>query len=206
MKLSRNVGVGLLCIASLALLDGPPFALAVPNRKSPCDKLSEGVDWNTTRRPFEWKGSMKTELEWIAKEAKMSLHFDVPLPRGTICMVNPKSHEYTLTEIFDIINRRLQGQAGITLIRGETTLTVVSVDDDAKGTWMIPRVRAEDLPIRGQTEIVEVVVKLSPKEADDVFDLQRLLGDFGRVTPLVDNHFVVRSNVATLRRTLFSPP
>ena len=205
MYLFRIIAVTMLLLAGVSMMN-PPCAIAVPVRKpaweaEPLPKAR--VDWNTTRLALEMDGKpWRAVLEWFADQTGMSYKTFSP-PAGTFTFIGPKLRQYTLTEIYDIINERLQAQEKLTLLRGETTLTMVAADEELPGD-LIPRVALSELKDRGRTEIVEVVVTL--KGLDNMKDLgrevKRLLGIFGNVVPLGNNQFLLRADVATLRRIL----
>jgi hypothetical protein len=70
---------------------------------------------------------------------------------------------------------------------------------------LIPQVEVADLPERGRTEIVEVVVKLKGElnAVDFAPQARRLLGVWAIVTPLEDtNQLIIQCNVDSLRRNL----
>src|SRR5262249_18520020 len=75
---------------------------------------------------------------------------------------------YTIPEIIDILNEALQDQHFL-LIRREATFTIVQVQDDGKLNMVnLPQVRLEDLPKRGKTEVVKVIVPLKSLVAEDL--------------------------------------
>jgi hypothetical protein len=161
MKLIRSIGVGVVLLAGSSMIN-PHCALAVPVRKPvwEAETLPKArAAWNTTRIAFEMDGKpWDAVLEWFADQTGMSYKANSP-PEGTFIFVGPKSRQFTLTEIYDIINDRLQAQENLTLLRGETTLTLVSAVEELPG-HLIPRVALSELNDRGRTEIVELVVTL----------------------------------------------
>src|SRR5204863_257178 len=125
-------------------------------------------------------------------------------PSGTIRFISPKGRKYSLLEIYDIVNERLQANEKFTLLRSDISLSYVPADGDIPPS-LIPRIKYEELESRGRTEIVELVIKLrSGIDAEEIAPhLKRALAPFGAVTPFgFSNKLIVRADVATLRRQL----
>ncbi|MBI1832567.1 MAG: hypothetical protein HYR84_14090, partial [Planctomycetes bacterium] len=165
------------------------------------------VDWNERKYAFEMSGKAWPDVfRWLCEESKLVYSSSYKPPTGGITYITPKGQKYSLLEVFDIINRRLQTQEKYTLIRGDIDLSLFPADVEIPGI-LIPRLRVDnkvnELDSRGQTEIVEVMVKLKDQFiAEDIAaDVKRFLGDFGKVTPISStNSLLMRADVAALRR------
>ncbi len=151
-----------------------------------------------------------TVFEWFSDQTGMPFSSKYPPPTGSFTFINPKDlktgkpREYTRAEIFDILNEILLAQYKHTLIRLDSTLTMVPADGKFDGSWF-RRVTLEELKECARTEIVEVVVNLGGGYTAEEFapDAKRLLGDFAKVTPLpVANQLIIRADVASIRRFL----
>jgi hypothetical protein len=197
----------MLLLASLAFLSGPGSAQTKKSAPQKGD-AQQPVDWNTKRVAFEIHGQpWSAVLAWFANQAQMSWTSKAGIPVGTFTFVPGqdkwgKPRQYTLTEVFDIINERLQTEHQFIVLRGEMVLTVIFGDCVDEKPYLVPRLNLSELKQRGRTEIVEVVV--SPPagvDAREYLHAKRSLGEFGRVS--VDNaQVILRSDAATLRRLL----
>ena len=111
-----------------------------------------------------------------------------PPPGGGFTFINPtvngKPYEYTLAEAFDFINDMLILKTKHILIRTNTMITMFPADVDVPES-VIPLIHMDELPERGRTEIVKIVIRLKNHEAEDVAGkVKSLLGDLGKVTAL----------------------
>jgi hypothetical protein len=187
---------------AVATIAGP--ARAVPDRAPfGVTKPAVPVDWVNKKIAFRMQNKPWREmLDWFADQTRLPWDSAYPLPKGTFTFIPPtfdggKSREYTLVEIYDIINEIMQGSTKHTLIRREKSIMVFPIDDWKGCLGLMPCVKLRELPGRGRTEIVQVVVKLAP----DVLPLvKRCLDGDGIIRPLDndDGRFVVRASVASL--------
>jgi len=212
MTLLKRIGVGV--IVSLAFMSHAAASFA----QEPQAKNEAGVGnafvkpkWSNRSIAFEMRGKpWATVFEWFSDQSGMPFSSQYPPPTGTFTFINPKdpklgkSREYTLAEIYDIINELLQAQHKHTLIRLDSTLTMIPADVELKGSWF-RRISLDELIECARTEIAEIVVKIGGGLNAEEFapDVKRMLGDIGRVTPLVHtNQLILRADVASLRRVL----
>ncbi|MBI3824218.1 MAG: hypothetical protein HY289_16240 [Planctomycetes bacterium] len=164
-------------------------------------------NWSTTRVRFDMDGKpWKEVLTWFAGQAQMnirSLLFWRSLD-GIFRYAPPKNspRELPLTDIFDIINERLQEEHGLRLIRSEDSLALTTYNDFPGGPRP-PRVELRDLKDRGKTEIVEVLVRVKQFQNDEevAVEVKRMLGSFGHAVA-IRNHVLIVTDVASLRRVL----
>src|SRR5262249_19560646 len=125
-------------------------------------------------------------------------------PAGTINFIAPKGREFSLLEIYDLINERLQATEKFTLLRSDVSMSLVPADEDPPPS-LVPRITIEELKRRGRTEIVELLIPLKGSLVAEEFapSFKRLLGNFGRVTPIPDtNSLIVQADVSSLVRHL----
>ncbi len=131
-------------------------------------------------------------LDWFARKADLSLVAD-PLPQGTFNYSDDR--EYTPAEAIDVLNGVLSTK-GYTLIRHGRMLMVVNLEDPIPDN-LVPTVPLEDLPKKGEYELVRVLFNLellTPVEAQT--EIQKLLGPQGSVVPLIKSRQVLVTGTA----------
>lgn len=119
----------------------------------------------------------KEVMEWLAKEADLSLNLDV-IPPGTFNYSDDK--EFTPSGAIDLVNSILQFK-GYLLYRHERMLMAINVEDGIDPR-LVKLIDESDLSKRGDSEMVAVLIKLSkmaPEEAE--IEVKKLLGPFGSV-------------------------
>src|SRR5262249_7720520 len=80
-------------------------------------------------------------------------------PTGTFNFIGPKDKLYSASELIDLINTGMAKMKKV-IVRNETTLTLLSADDRIP-LELLPLVKPEDLPKRGKTEVVKMMVQLT---------------------------------------------
>lgn len=213
MILCRQLRAGLLLAAGLAFI-AMAATTAVQGQPKDKDKAAEivkkptlirGVDWTEPKYSFDLDGKeWKALILWLVDQSKLPFSSKYKAPTGTIVFSSPKDVKFSLAEIFDIINERLIANEKFVLIRSDISITMVPADEDIPPP-LVPRINYEDLPQRGRTEIIEVYIDLkSGLNAEEVGpELKRLLGNFGKVSPVMSlNKLIVQSDVSSLRRHL----
>ncbi len=214
MILLRRIGVGMILLAGLALMSHVASSFAQQPQPKKDDaggkKAYVKPKWNEKHIAFEMRAKpWAAVFEWFSDQSGMPFSSQYPAPTGTFNFINPKDpktgepKKYTLTEIYDTVNEFLQAQHKFTLLRLDSTLTMVPADEELKGSWF-RRVTLEELKECAKTEIVEVVVKLVGQNAEEIAgDVKRAMGDFAKVTPLPNsNQLIIRADVKSLRRGL----
>ncbi len=175
MILLRQIGVSLLLFAGSSLI-GLTFAATADGqaKKDSGVKPAPGrVKWNETKVAFDMRGkTWDAAIKWFCQQAQMPLIGKYPAPAGTITFYNVngpdgKPREYTLVEVFDLLNEMLMSEHKHVLLRRETTLMIFPADEPID-KLLIPRIEMEELPERGRSEIVEVVVKLKRRHLNAV--------------------------------------
>jgi hypothetical protein len=207
----RLVSVGM--IVSIAV--GSACTSAAPIREpvgpTPYEPPPSHLDWSTTYVEIELDGKTWDEaLTWIAAQTRLPIVSQHKVPDGTLTVITPKGRKYSLAEIFDLINRRLMAEEKFTLLRGQGSLVLFPADDVMSiPTHLISRVKFDDLPRRGQTEIVEVLMSrrgareagLEPFEPPVAYG-RRPVAPTAAIQAFDNDCVVIRSDVATLRRHL----
>src|ERR1022692_2458988 len=205
-------GVGLLVLAGLGFmgLAATTTAQSPPKKLDPKPVSETRVNWNAKKVVFEMRGKKWGDVfEWLADQSGMPYSSTYPPPGGTYTFINPKNdagkpREYTLREIWDIINETLLVREKHRLIRLDSTLTLVPADVDPTSI-LVPLISIKELPERGRTDVVKVIVKLKGGLIAEEFavEAKRMLGDFGHVTPLpASNQLIMQSTVHNLRIAL----
>jgi hypothetical protein len=183
---------------------------SAPKETSEKKPASDSIDWTSKRISWNARAIYWHEaLEWFAAEAKMPLQALAPVPKTRVLFVpkveNGNPRKYSLVEIYDTLNELLQLDHKLVVLRRESTLTLLPADFREITDFRIPFVLVGDLPKRGKTEIVKVLITL-PKgaDADNVGKkVKRLLGDFGRVVVIEEsNQLLLHATVDLVRRVI----
>jgi hypothetical protein len=122
-------------------------------------------------------------------------------PTGTFTFLPPApGKKYTLPEVIDVLNEALL-QKRLLLLRRERCFAVVPADEKID-PGLLERVRPEDLDLRGQTELVSVVIPLHSLQAEEFApEVKKMLGPFGEVVALKKaNRLVLQDTAGNLRR------
>jgi hypothetical protein len=124
------------------------------------------------------------------------------VPTGSFNFTPPDVHgvvqTYTLPEVVDLINQELQREKWV-LIRYKDHFTVVPSDAELPS---FPRIDLDELPQRGNSEVVSLVYPLKKLGASEVApEVQKMLMQpFGKVVPLESsNRLILQDNVQSLK-------
>lgn len=190
----RRARVSLL--VGLTFLVGGMAALAQGERKA-TDQPAGEPTFTFEMRQKPWA----TVFEWLTDKTGRPF-ISRTIPTGTFSFIARAGQKYTLPQVIDIINDGLILQKYVLLNRG-TSFTVVAADEDVD-QFLVPRVSPAELPRRGKTEIVSMLVKLKALQAADTGpEVKRQMGPFGKVVVLPkSNHLLVQDTVASLERIL----
>src|SRR5262249_49783613 len=115
--------------------------------------------------------------------------------------------QYTIPEIIDIINEALLANTEkqkFILIRRERSFTLVPADDPIQPE-LLPRITADELEGRGNTELVSVTFRPKSLVADDIASSieKRLMGPFGKVSVFKQsNDLVLQDTVGNIKRII----
>lgn len=120
------------------------------------------------------------------------------VPPGTFNYYD--NRKYTPTEALDVLNGYLI-QKGYILVRRDNFLVCLNIDDGIPPN-LVPNITPEELPQRGQNELLNVVFPIEGVSATDVArEVELLLGPQGKVVPLgTSNSLVVTDIGSNLRR------
>ena len=137
-------------------------------------------------------------LDWISKEADLSLVMETP-PPGTFNYSD--SRDYTTTESIDLLNGWLLTK-GFTLVRRERMLMCLDLKGGLpEGT--IPRVSPEELATRGRYEFVSVLFPLEGRAAEAVLmEVKPLLGSYGKAEALAQTRQLLVFDTASNLRVI----
>ena len=138
-------------------------------------------------------------LDWYSKESGLTLITTVK-PTGSLAFKPAKDKKFTMGEVTDLLNEALTQQKFI-LIRRNMTFFIHPADEKIDPT-MVPRITLDELPKRGRTEIVEVILPIKGMVvADAQEELKRLLTPFGSMVPLEkSNSLLLRDTVGNIVR------
>jgi type II secretory pathway component GspD/PulD (secretin) len=140
-------------------------------------------------------------LEWFAKESGLTPILTVR-PTGSVTLQPPKDRQYTLGEVVDLLNEALIQQRFI-LIRRQVSFYIHPSDEKIDASW-VPRIELHELPSRGRTELVQVIIPLKTLSVEETApEIQRLLSPFGMVSSLSKlNALVVLDTAGNIKRIL----
>ncbi|MBP3959466.1 hypothetical protein J8F10_29835 [Gemmata sp. G18] len=177
---------------------GMPGAVAPVAPATPAAAPAKMVSIN-----FE-KAGWDEVLDWYSKETGLTLITTVK-PTGTVAIKPGKDRKFTIGEVTDLINEAMMQQKFI-LIRRHMTFFIQPSDEKIDPT-LLPRVTLGELPERGRTEIVQVVVPVEGMVVEDaVEELKKMLTPFGTMFPLIKpNALLIQDtvgNIARIQKTL----
>src|SRR5262245_47761161 len=113
MILFRRIGVGLLFLVGLSFmcLAASNFVQAQPKKGADDGKkpaARQPVDWTEKKYTIDLdRKEWKYLFTWLATEADLPFVSKYQAPAGTINFIAPKGREFSLLEIYDLINERL---------------------------------------------------------------------------------------------------
>ncbi|HEY1191334.1 MAG TPA: secretin N-terminal domain-containing protein [Gemmata sp.] len=138
-------------------------------------------------------------LDWYAKETGLTLITTVK-PTGTVTLKPGKDKQFTIGQVTDLINEAMMQQKFL-LIRRHMTFFIQPSDEKVDPT-LLPRITLDELPKRGRTEIVQIVIPVKGMEVNDAVDeLKRLLTPFGTIVPLTaPNAYLIQDTVGNIVR------
>jgi type II secretion system protein D len=211
------LGIVLAISGGYASAQESPFLEAPNPQQPPATKPSESPmpmapmeqakPANDGRVEFEMRDKRWIEvLEWLAD--KTGLPFvGTHHPQGTFTFISPRrpgqpAPRYTIPEVIDIINEKLMDEHYL-LIRRTASMTIVPIDEKGQIPLIdLPRIRIEELPARGRTEVVQIVVQLHSLIADEFAPgAKKMLGSFADVVAISQsNQLVVTDTVGNLQR------
>ncbi|MEO1998833.1 MAG: secretin N-terminal domain-containing protein [Planctomycetaceae bacterium] len=168
------------------------------NKSRPGEPLA--MSFNFQYAP--WDGVLKL----FAKSAGLTLHLR-DVPPGTFNYLD--DGKYTPTQAIDVLNGYLL-QEGYILVHRDKFLVCLGYDEEKFGPVppnLIPIVTAEDLPKRGQNELLSVVLSTSGVDAKQLAaEVEELLGPQGKARPISSTSSIfvtdIGSNLSRVARLL----
>jgi len=184
-------------LATSIIAQTPPPA-KTPEPKAPEKRVSFEMRDKPWMQVFEWLTD-QTGLP-VVSQYKPSGSFTFISPRGA----DKLPRNYTIPEIIDILNEGLLAgpeTQQYVLIRRQQSFTLVPANEEIRPE-ILPRVPLDELPSRGKTEIVSVMLPLLSLVAEDVApEVKKMMGPFGKVVPIAKaNQLYLQDTVANLDR------
>ncbi len=96
-------------------------------------------------------------FEWLVDKTGLPM-VSTHVPTGTFSFIAPAGRKYSMPEIIDIVNEGLLAHKYV-LLRRPSSFVVVPADEKIDPA-LIPLIHLNELPERGDTEIVRVAVPL----------------------------------------------
>jgi len=196
--LTRQIFTPKLAAAPNAHLASPQIEESdQPTEKpEPAEPLEKIYQFEMRNKPW---GAV---LEWLADQTGLPVMTNLK-PSGKFTFVGPKSAlRYTMGGILDLLNEGLANQKLI-LIRDHLAIRLAPADEKIDST-LVPRIRVDELPTRGKTQIVLIVLPLDGQKAEGIApEIKKLMGPFGEVIVLKKlNQLVVQDTVGNLQRII----
>jgi type II secretory pathway component GspD/PulD (secretin) len=125
-------------------------------------------------------------LKWLSDQTGLPV-ITQSIPQGTFNFIAPKTpdgkaREYTIPQVIDILNRALLAgppTQRYRIIREEDAFLLYPADEPLP---FLARTEIKDLPNRGKTEMVSIVMTLKAPAAAEMRDaVKKLMGPFGDV-------------------------
>jgi len=169
------------------------------NGPSPSDRPAPKTAKPETRLRFSFRFQRWIDvLEWLAREADLSLVLDAP-PPGTFNFTDTR--EYTPLEAIDLVNGVLLTKQ-YTLVRREGMLLLVDLKEGIP-QGLVPRVGLEELEQRGKFELVSVLFPLGKRSGTAVeAEIGPLLGPNGKVVSLPATKQLMVTDTAGVMRAI----
>ena len=120
------------------------------------------------------------------------------MPAGTFSFISPKDRTYSIGELVDVLNVGLLGSHFVLIRRPDSWLLVPT--DQRLDPSLIQQVRLDELPVRGRSEMVRIVVPLEGAETKDALAaVKSMLGPLGNVLPL-GNRLLIADSAGNLQQ------
>jgi len=138
-------------------------------------------------------------LEWFSKESGLTPIYSVR-PTGSVTLQPPKDRTFTMGEVIDLLNEAMITQKFI-LVRRQVSFTILP-SDEKLDLSLIPRIDLSELPRRGKTELVQVLIPLKTLNVEDTApEVQKMLTPFGAVSMLAKmNTLVIVDTAGNINR------
>jgi hypothetical protein len=143
-----------------------------------------------------------TNFEWLTDQTGMPFVSKIPPPPGTFNFIGKAGQRYSLGELIDLLNDGLAAHRYV-LLRGPTCFRLLPADERIDKA-LLPHVSPSELPNRGHSEFVEMVLPLRFLNAEEyACEVKKMMGPFGEVVVLrTANRLLVHDTARSLRRIL----
>src|SRR5262245_44981798 len=143
-------------------------------------------------------------LEWFSKESGLTPILTVK-PTGSVTLQPPKDKKFTMGEVVDLLNEAMIQQKFI-LIRRQVSFYIHPADEKIDASW-VPRIELTELPTRGKTELVQVLIPLQTLAVEDTApEVSKMLTPFGAVSMLAKTNTLIlmdtAGNVSRIYKTI----
>ena len=194
---AAGVGAGVVAQQPATPAD-PPKAAPVPGgekKPDPADAKTEKL-YDVKYDNTEWS----KVFEQLEKETGL-MYITKDKPTGSVTLKPPAGKKYTLGELIDLLNERLELDKFVILRKSMSFSTVpadVNIAKDYK--QHVQTVTADELFKRGKTEIVQMIMPLVSLQADEVRpQVGQLLSPFGVVSAFGTDKLLVLDKAANVR-------
>jgi type II secretion system protein D len=136
----------------------------------------------------------ETVLDWFSTETGLTPIYNVH-PTGSVTLQPPKDQRFTMGQVVDLLNEAMIQQKFI-LVRRQVSFTILP-SDEKLDLSLVPRIELSELPHRGKTELVQVLIPLQSLAVEDTApEVQKMLTPFGAVSMLVKTNTLVLVDTA----------
>lgn len=141
-----------------------------------------------------------TIFEWLTDQTGMPFVSKIPPPPGTFNFIGKAGQRYSLGELIDLLNDGLAAHRYV-LLRGPTCFRLLPADERIDKA-LLPHISPSELPDRGHSEFVEMVLPLRFLNAEEyAYEVKKMMGPFGEVVVLrMGNRLLVHDTARSLRR------
>jgi hypothetical protein len=182
-------GAAGVLLAGFAFAADEPLETAPPPRPVPAVKT---FAFEMRDKPWD------DVLDWYSDASGLIPIYSIT-PKGKFNFTPPKDKKFAIGEITDILNDELAKQ-NLLVIRRKVSFTIVRTDEKIDYS-LVPRIDLSELPQRGKTEIVQVLLPLQALAAEDVApEVQKMLTPVGRASIMFWNTLLVLDTAGNVNR------
>jgi hypothetical protein len=192
----------IFCLAGVVVVAGSAWAVGSSgNQPAPARsfEMKPGAAARTfaiEMRAKPWFGI----FEWLTDQTGMPFVSKIPPPPGTFNFIAKAGQRFTLGELIDLLNDGLAAHRFV-LLRSPTCFRLVPADEPIDKSLVAP-IPLGELPERGHSEFVEIVLPLSSLNAEQyAYEVKKMMGPFGEVVVLrMANRLLMHDRAGSLRR------
>ncbi len=168
----------------------------VPRAQEPMKPMTAGA----TKPEKEYGVSFKEEpwpavFDWFSKESGLT-YIDTVKPPGTLTIRSDR--KYTLPQVLDLLNEALAQKKMVIIRRSQTFL--VHPADERLPPELVQSITVDELPGRGDTEVVQVILPLTTVVAEDIApQMKKLLSSFGTASAFGANQVIILDKAKNIR-------